>query len=265
MIKPKVLIFSGYGLNCEEETKYAFDLAGGESKIVHINDCIENKKILSNFQIIVFPGGFSYGDDTGSGNAFANKIKNHLWPEILNLVKQDKLFLGICNGFQIMVNIGLLPATNNNFGKREVALINNNNARYTVRWVDVKVLGNSVWLKGLNQLSLPIAHGEGKFFTNKKTMKLLENNNQIVLKYIKGKICEDQNLDYNPNGSLNDVAGLTDKTGRILGLMPHPERAVSFTQLPNWTYLKQKYIKENIKIPTKGEGYLIFKNAIKYF
>src|ERR1017187_9951555 len=121
-MKPKVLIFSGYGLNCEEETKFAFDLAGANTDIVHINDMIDKKYSLKNYQILAFPGGFANGDDTGAGNAFANKLKNHLWDDLLTFFQKNSLTIGICNGFQIISNLGLLPALNNKYGKRETAL-----------------------------------------------------------------------------------------------------------------------------------------------
>lgn len=265
MVKSKVLVFTGYGLNSEEETAYAFNLAGARTDIVHINDLIDGIFKLDQYQILAIPGGFAYGDDTGSGNAYASKLKNHLWDKLLNFIEKDKLVIGICNGFQILVNLELLPALNNKFGKREVALLHNTNARYVVRWVDVKICNNSPWLKGIKEISLPIAHGEGKFYASKEVLDKLCKNQQIVLKYIKGDICSWQDLPANPNGSLEDVAGITDKTGKILGLMPHPERAVFFTQLPHWTYLKEKYQREGKLIPKYGPGLKIFQNAINYF
>src|SRR3989344_201363 len=135
MSQPKTLIFSGYGLNCAEETKYAFELAGGTADIVHINDLISNKTLLRKYQILAFPGGFAYGDDTGAGNAYANKLRNHVWKELDAFVRRDTLTIGICNGFQIVVNLGLLPALNEKYGKRQAALLPNDSARYTVRWV----------------------------------------------------------------------------------------------------------------------------------
>ena len=119
-MKPKALVFSGYGLNCEEETKYGFELAGGTADIIHINDLIGGRVKLSDYQILAVPGGFSYGDDTGSGNAYANKLRNHLWQDFLRFIKQDKLIIGICNGFQILVNLGLLPALNKDYGRRNM-------------------------------------------------------------------------------------------------------------------------------------------------
>lgn len=254
MIKPKALIMSGYGLNCEEETKYAFEMAGAAGDIVHINDLIDGSKKLNEYQILAFPGGFSYGDDTGSGNAFANKLRNHLWNNIEDFVKKDHLVIGICNGFQILVNLGLLPALNKQYGKREVALLNNDSARYTVRWVDLTISNKTPWLSGIKEISLPIAHGEGRFFTDNKTLNILKKKKMIAARYIT-----------NPNGALDNIAAITDETGKILGMMPHPERAIAFTQLPHWTYLKEKLQRENKKIPVEGPGLQIFKNAVSYF
>lgn len=256
MAKAKVLVFSGYGLNCEDETKFAFELVGAKADIVHINDLILESKKLKNYQILAIPGGFSYGDDTGSGNAFANRIKNHLWNQLQSFINKDRLVIGICNGFQILVNLGL-------FG--QVALTHNNSARYTVRWVDLKVEGKSPWLRDLKNLSLPIAHGEGRFFALPQTLKKLKTKDLIALRYVKGEICNYQNLPTNPNGSLDGIAGIRDKSGRVLGLMPHPERAIFFTHLPNWPLIKEKYKRRGKKIPKFGPGLAIFKNGVRYF
>ena len=180
-------------------------------------------------------------------------------------VSGNNLVIGICNGFQILTNLGLLPALNKEYGKREVALLHNDSARYTVRWVDLEVKNKSPWLLEIEKLSLPIAHGEGKFYTDEKTLNELKKKNLIALKYVKGEICEFQNLNYNPNGAMEDIAGITDESGRILGLMPHPERAIFFTQLPQWTYLKEKHIREKTKIQKEGPGFKIFQNAVRYF
>ena len=180
--KPRVIVMSGYGLNCEEETKFAFDSAGGAADIVHLNDLIANPKMLSEYQILAFPGGFSYGDDTGSGKAYANKFKNHLREELKEFLKRDTLTIGICNGFQILTNLGLAPG----------GLAWNKSGRYIDRWVDLKVEGKSPWLAGIKTISLPIAHGEGRYVMGPK-------KGQVALKYVKGKICEFQNLEKNPN------------------------------------------------------------------
>lgn len=255
MARVRILVIAGYGINCEEETAWAFKLAGGIVDIVHINDLINHPKRLKKYQILAFPGGFSYGDDTGAGKAFANRLKNHLWEELQSFIKENKLIIGICNGFQIMVNLGL-------FGP--VALIHNDSARYTARWVDLKIENKSPWLANLKTISLPIAHGEGKFFAPASILKTLEIKKLIALRYFRGEICHYQHLPPNPNGSLNDIAGITDHSGRILGLMPHPERAIFFHHLPHWTLLKEKYYREKKRIPKYGPGLEIFKNGINY-
>ncbi|PIU78709.1 MAG: phosphoribosylformylglycinamidine synthase I [Candidatus Moranbacteria bacterium CG06_land_8_20_14_3_00_43_56] len=252
---PKALVFSGYGLNCEEETKFAFEKAGARADIVHINDLIENKKRLRDYQILAFPGGFSYGDDTGSGKAYANKARNHLWEELERFVGEDKLAIGICNGFQIITNLGLLPG----------ALTFNDSARYLDRWVDIKIEGKSPWLEGIRTLMIPIAHGEGKYYADKRTLADLKRKKLVAAKYIRGEICRYQNLEANPNGSLEDIAGVLGCEGRVLGMMPHPERAMFFHQLPHWPYLKEKYMREGKPVPKDGPGIKIFQNAVKYF
>ncbi len=187
--KPKIIIMSGYGLNCEEETKFAFEKAGGQADIVHLNDLIASPAILKEYDILAFPGGFAYGDDTGSGKAYANKFKNHLSKE----------------------------------------------------------------------LSVPIAHGEGQYTISAKDYKNLKKNKQIAFTYTKGNICKFQNLKANPNGSMHDIAGVLAYNGRVLGLMPHPERAMFSHQSPMWQKNKKMITSE------WGDGILIFKNAINYF
>jgi phosphoribosylformylglycinamidine synthase len=264
-MKPNALILTGYGINCDEETKFAFEKAGARAELVHINDLIDKHKKLEDYQILAFPGGFSYGDDTGAGNALANRIRNHLWEEVKEFVEKENLAIGICNGFQVMTNLGLLPAIDRQYGNRQVALVNNNSARYYDRWVDLKLEGKSPWTEGINEISLPIAHGEGKFYADDKTLEQINLKKLIVARYVKGEICNYQNLEANPNGSLDDIAGITDETGRVMGMMPHPERAIDFTHLPNWTFLKEKYKREGKEIPEEGDGMKIFRNGVNYF
>ena len=241
--KPKVIILSGYGLNCEEETKFAFEKAGGKADIVHINDLIAMPEMLSEYQILAFPGGFSYGDDTGSGKAYANKLKNHLSKELEEFLSRDTLMIGICNGFQILTSLGILPG----------ALTYNKNGKYLDRWVDLKVKGKSPWLTGIKNISLPIAHGEGRYITEGKKY-------QVAFTYEKGEIYKFQNLEKNPNGSMHDIAGILGYNGRVLGMMPHPERAMFFHHSPLWQIKKLKG-----ELKKEGKGILLFKNAIEYF
>ena len=247
--KPKVIIFSGYGLNCEEETKYAFELAGGSADIVHINDVVKNPKMLLKYNILAMPGGFSYGDDTGSGKAYGNRLHHHLEEELKKFAESDTLMIGICNGFQILTVAGILPG----------ALTYNDSARYMDRWVDLKPDTESPWTKGMETISLPIAHGEGKYV-------LPENGSvDVAFHYEYGDICKYQNLPVNPNGSADNIAGVFAKNGRILGMMPHPERGIFFHHRPDWMVIREKLKAEGKPIPKFGDGFLLFKNAIKYF
>ncbi len=261
MKKPKIIILSGYGLNCEEETKFAFESAGGLADIVHINDLIAKPQMLSQYQILAFPGGFSYGDDTGSGKAFANKFKNHLSKELEEFLSRDTLVIGICNGFQIITNLGILPG----------ALTYNKNGRYMDRWVDLKVTGSprhggvsSPWLAGIKKISLPIAHGEGRYVISEKEYRKMKKGGQIAFTYTKGEIAKFQNLEHNPNGSDHDIAGVLAYNGRVLGMMPHPERAMFSHQSPLWQINKEG-LPLHGGVKKEGAGLQIFKNAVKYF
>jgi phosphoribosylformylglycinamidine synthase subunit PurQ / glutaminase len=262
---PKIVVIAGYGLNCEEETQFAFNLAGGSTDIIHINDLISNRKLIQRYQIMAIPGGFSYGDDTGSGNAFAYKLRNHLWDELVNFVSHDNLVIGICNGCQVLVNLGLLPGFDSIYGKRDIALLANDSVRYTVRWTDLKICNNTPWLTGIKTLTLPIAHGEGKFYAESDVLEKLKGNGMIAMRYVKGEIWQYSGLSVNPTGTVDNIAAITDSSKRILGIMPHPERAIFFHQLPNWPLLKEKYLRTQKNIPKFGPGLEIFKNAISYF
>lgn len=255
MIKPRAIILSGYGLNCEDETKYAFELAGAAADIVHVNDLVAEKGKLKQYQILAIPGGFSYGDDTGSGKAYANKLKNHLKDELDRFLNADKLAIGICNGFQVLTNLGIFPG----------ALLHNASARYLNRWVDLEIRSQSPWMRGLEKLAVPIAHGEGRYFADEETLTSLKRSGAIAAVYTKGEVCEHHDLAPNPNGSLGGIAAVTAYGGRALGMMPHPERAMFFTQLPHWPWLKEKLSRQGKKLPRDGPGLQIFKNAVRYF
>lgn len=255
MEKPLAIIFSGYGLNTEEETKTAFEMAGGSAEIVHINDLIARPALLKRAQILVFPGGFSYGDDTGAGKAYGNRVREKLGTHVHDFLKRDTLAIGICNGFQIITNARLVPG----------ALIANDNARYTCRWVDLEVCNDSPWLTGITRMSVPIAHGEGKYYVPKEELAKLKKDNAIALRYVEGETVKEFGLPANPNGALDDIAGVTSHNGRCLGLMPHPERAIRFTQLPHWPSLREDYVRAGTPLPTEGPGLQLFKNAVQYF
>ena len=261
----KVLVLTGYGINCDEETKFAFEKGGAHVDIVHVNDLIDGHKKLHDYHILSFPGGFSYGDDTGSGNALANRIKNHLWGELNDFVQKDRLVIGICNGFQVMVNLGLLPGLDGRYGNRQVALTHNDSARYSDRWVDLQFEGGSPWIQGVDKMSAPIAHGEGRFFATPEINEELHKKGLIAAQYVDGEICRYQQLKANPNGSTDDIAAITDESGRLIGMMPHPERAIDFTHLPHWPLLKEQCIREGRELPIDGLGLRIFQNGVRYF
>jgi phosphoribosylformylglycinamidine synthase subunit PurQ / glutaminase len=255
MKKPNALIFSGYGLNTEDETKAALELVGARAEIIHINDLIAHAALLKNFQIAIMPGGFSFGDDTGSGKAYGNRLHEHLGNALEKFLARDTLMMGICNGFQILTNAGLLPG----------ALLANDTPRYLTRWVDLEVMGESPWLTDIKTMSVPIAHGEGKYYAVPKTLAALKKENAIAFTYAEGPITKHFDLPANPNGSLENIAGVTAYKGRLLGMMPHPERAIRFTQLPHWTYLKEKYLRDGVPVPQEGPGLQLFRNAVRYF
>ena len=262
----KALILTGYGINCDEETAFAFKKAGGSSQIVHVNDLIKQPNMLKDFQVLAFPGGFSYGDDTGSGNALANKIRTNLWEDIMQFIKEEKLVLGICNGFQVIANLGLLPGLEGNYGERNIALAHNNTARYECRWVSIKNFSKKcVFTKGIEELNLPVAHGEGKFTASEETLKKLADNDQIVFKYTKeGKPAQEE-FPFNPNGAMQDIAGICDSTGRVFGMMPHPERSMFFTQQNDWSLQKELLKRQGKSLPEDALGIKVFKNAVDFF
>ena len=252
----RVLVLSGYGINCEDETLHAFEVVGFKGKIVHINDLIQNPKQLNNFHVFAIPGGFSYGDDTGSGNAIAKKIMNNLYDVLLNFETKDKLIIGICNGCQILVNLGIVPGIYSN--NPEIAMIENSTGIYQCRWINVKVNNvNSPWLININNLHLPVAHQEGRFLIPPGIIRNLKDKNLIWLQYInkKNQLASKKFPD-NPNGSKHDIAAITNVTGKVIAMMPHPERALYHYHEPDWqNKTKKKY----------ADGYNIFYNAKKYF
>lgn len=265
-MKPRIIVITGYGINSEEELAKCFELSGGESKIVHVNDLFSGQEKLENYQILAVPGGFSYGDDTGSGNGLANKIRNNLMDEILAFTQQDKLIIGICNGFQILTNLGLIPSTDLKY-ERQSVLMHNNTARLECRWVNVKMTSQKcVWTRDIDTLHLPISHGEGNFYCSPEVLDTMKKQDQITFKYVdeNGAPANGQ-WPINPNGALEDIAGICDPTGKIFGLMPHPERFNSFTNEEGWEIKKEKLIREGKPLPKDGAGIKIFQNAISYF
>ncbi len=261
----KVIVLAGYGLNSEEELLFGFNHCGVEGDIVHINDLIETPAMLKDYQIMGVPGGFSYGDDTGSGNGFAQKMKLSLLDELKSFVARDTLTIGVCNGCQILVNLGLVPALNE-YGERDVAVTYNATARYQCRWIDMKVESSSPWFDGIKSLHIPVAHGEGRFMMEDETLEALKANNQIAARYVKpdGSIAQEE-FPYNPNGSVFDIGAMTDLTGRVAAIMPHPERGMLMSQRDDYAELKDAAQRAGTILPEETDGMAIFHNAAKYF
>ena len=270
---PKALVLTGFGLNCDWETTYALELAGAEAKRVHINQFLMGEKIgelarLDDYQIFAFIGGFSWGDDHGAGVIFASKLLYNMGEEILRFIEKGNLLIGICNGFQAMANLGLLPAFAGDYRSRRVALIGNDCGSFRDQWVHLKVETNSpcVFTRGMKNMELPVRHGEGKFYAEASVIKTLEENNQVVIRYADGEGRRaDGRFPENPNGSLKDIAGICDSTGRVFGMMPHPEAFNHWTNHPDWTRLKERYRRCGEPYPQEGYGIKIFRNAVEYF
>lgn len=264
--KPNALVLTGYGLNCDHETAYAFTLSGARPKRVHINSLIDGEVSLRDFQILAFGGGFSWGDDHGAGVIQALRLKTNIGDDILEFVEKGNLVLGICNGFQTLVNLGLLPGIGGNYTDRSVALTYNDCGNFRDQWVSLKIDPDSpcVFTKGMDRIELPVRHGEGKFYTDDATLKTLSDQKQITMQYAgPDGAAANGAFPFNPNGSVMDVAGMCDPTGRIFGLMPHPEAFNHPTNHPDWT---RKRAQSNAEALKNGitEGTRIFKNGVDF-
>lgn len=257
MKKPKVIIIRTAGTNCDIETKAAFELSGASVERVHINSLISGEKKLSSYQILAIPGGFSYGDDIASGKILANELKYKLGDLVREFALSGKPIIGICNGFQVLVKMGLLP-DNKNF-IQNTTLTYNDSDKFECRWVYLKreAEAKSFWAKDLPEIiSLPVAHGEGKFVAeNKNILDAIEKNNQVIFRYTDA-LGKSAVYPLNPNGAVNSIAGITNDKGNVFGLMPHPERFVY-----KWQHPCRSAVQENSE---NGWGLQIFKNAVNY-
>ena len=267
--QPSVLVVTGYGINCEEETAYAFRLAGAETTIAHVNDLLDGRESLERHQILALPGGFSYGDALGSGLALANKIRfapgpgGTLLERIRRFVAAGKQVIGICNGFQVLVKTGLLPGLDPALTPA-VSLAGNDSGRFEDRWVHLAVDSRrAVAVRGIKALFLPVRHGEGKFVTGSTDLLTqLGERGQVVLRYADPpEFSPTMAYPANPNGSEGAVAGICDPTGRVLGLMPHPEAFLTFYNHPCWARLRAEG-----KVPQseEGEGLALFYNMVRF-
>lgn len=268
MTRVNVLVLSGYGLNCDHETAHAFELAGAHADRIHINAIIDESVNLDTYHILVFGGGFSWGDDHGAGVVQAVRLKTHAGEKILKFIDDGKLVIGICNGFQTLVNMGLLPGFDRDYTKRSVALTHNDCGNFRDQWVHLRVNTTSpcVFTQDLFNVEFPVRHGEGKFYADTAIIQRLEQHNQVVLRYAmangeSAKGCFPEN----PNGSINDIAGICDKTGRVFGLMPHPEAYHHFTNHPDWTRTRERLQRQGKPLELgMTSGIKLFRNAVMY-
>ncbi len=269
MSSPRICVLRAPGTNCDIETAFAFERAGGQPERVHLFRLLESPQMLQQYQILCIPGGFSYGDDIGAGVVFGSQLRGHLGDAIREFLQSDKLALGICNGFQVLMQSGILPGPSLNAppaaSEADATLTWNDNGRYTARWVDLTVPSTkNVFLRGIEKIELPIAHAEGRIAVRQPdVIDRWQETGQLALQYGSSdartpRSTSRDTLPYpaNPNGSTANIAGLSDATGRVLGLMPHPERFIDATQHPQWT---------RRRLTGDGDGLKLFRNSIDYF
>uniref|UniRef100_A0A7C4CDH3 Phosphoribosylformylglycinamidine synthase I n=1 Tax=candidate division WOR-3 bacterium TaxID=2052148 RepID=A0A7C4CDH3_UNCW3 len=252
----RVCILFAAGTNCETETADAFEYVGAVAEVVHINRFRQRQCRLDGFDILVIPGGFSYGDYIASGRILANELRHSLKEEIEGFLAAGRLILGICNGFQVLVKCGLLPGLSHPFEPQSVTLDANDSFRYEDRWVHLRVEHSPcVFTRGLPDTAyLPVAHAEGKFAVGSSAvLDRLNRHGLVALRYVTAAGGRAGYPD-NPNGSVQGIAGICDPTGRVFGLMPHPERYTRPTHHPSWSR----------KRPDSPHGVLIFENAVSY-
>lgn len=281
-MRPKALIITGYGLNCEDETARAFELAGAQPEKVHIGEIIRREKSLTDYQMLALIGGFCDGDHLGAGTVQANRFRHSLSDDIQEFIgkENDGLVIAICNGFQTAVKMGILPGLtadgpkHPDYTARTATLTTNDSGQFVDRWVYLKFNGSCIWTRNIDTMFLPVRHGEGKFFSQKKVslypelpdqpkedlIEVLKKKGQIVCQYADPQFNPTMEYPFNPNGSLESIAGICDPTGAIFGLMPHPEAYHSPFNHPFWTKLKAQG-----ELPKEGEGIKIFRNAVEYF
>jgi len=268
MKKARALVITGNGTNCETEAAHACRLGGfDEAVIAHIAELLSGEIRLDDFQFLNLTGGFLDGDDLGSAKAQANRLKHaavagtgeKLAEQFTRFIRDGKLILGVCNGFQLMVKMGILPGLDGDYATQTVTLTHNDCGRFQDRWTWLKVDPDSpsVYTQGLTGLYLPVRHGEGKFVCDSEgTLERIEREHLTALTYSDPDyVAPTMEFPLNPNGSRNGIAGLCDPTGRLMGLMPHPEAFVHYTQHPRWT---------RETLPEEGDGLILFRNAAEY-
>ncbi|MGH7178805.1 MAG: phosphoribosylformylglycinamidine synthase I [Tepidisphaeraceae bacterium] len=248
-MRPRALILRSAGTNCDMETAHAFTLAGADPHRLHVNRLLENPRSLHEHEVLAIPGGFSYGDDIAAGRILANQLVQHLGDDLRRFVDSGKPIIGVCNGFQVLIKTDLLPGPIAGRTGQSCTLTGNDSARFIDRWVSLEARQSKcVWTSGLSSIELPIAHGEGRFVpADDAVRRALWDDQRVPLVYTKSD---------NPNGSVDDIAGICDHTGLAFGLMPHPERHVNRLQHPAWTSARD--------LPDEGPGLRIFRNAVNH-
>jgi phosphoribosylformylglycinamidine synthase I len=251
MQNAKVLMLMAPGTNCDLETRVAFETAGAEVDAALVNAVFRGEKSLQDYHILVIPGGFTYGDDIAAGKIMANEIRLRLGDDIRKFVADGRLVMGVCNGFQVLVKAGLLPGIPG--AGQPVTLVSNDSGKFECRWIHLKVNRESpcVFTRGMDRLYIPVNHGEGKLVAE----PYFEDRLNVVVQYTDENGKTGAGYPHNPNGSLWDIAGICDDTGRIFALMPHPERFIRWTQHPRWTREEPR---------EKGDGLQIFVNAVDW-
>lgn len=275
MRKVRVCVLTGYGINCDMETQFAFNLAGADARRIHINELLDGSNSLSDFHILAISGGFAHGDFLGAGNALALKLRTKLHDQIRDFVIAKKPIIGICNGFQVLVRSGLLPWLDRDKSGPHAVLLHNKRGRFEDRWVAHVFEENSpcIWTKGLGTMELPVRHGEGRFYMDPELLEKVESQRLVVVRYgrCSGNLAMGE-YPHNPNGSLNDIAGITDPSGTIFGLMPHPEAFLHYTNHPLWTRVKETARRAGLWLEGdvgaselfEHTGLEIFRNAVNY-
>ncbi len=257
----KVLVITGFGLNCERETAAACKLVGASPELVHLNDLIAGKRRLEEFHFLTFIGGFSFGDHLGSGTVFANRVKFRLRDQLEKFIADGKLVIGICNGFQTLTRLGMVPALDGNYFEQHVALAHNDSGVFRDDWCILKADPESpcVFTRNMDTVRLPLRHGEGKFVADDATLAAIEAKHLAAVRYVNPDGTPATRFPENPNGSLHSIAGICDPTGRVFGLMPHPEAFLSPYNSPTWTADKAAG-----HVAKEGDGVAFFRNAVDY-
>lgn len=260
---PRIVIITGYGLNCEAESAYAWELAGATPQLVHVNDLLADPKPLQDAAGLMFVGGFSFGDHLGSGLVFANRLRTKLRDELQTFLDRGRIVLGVCNGFQILTKLGLLPGLMGDYFTPTVSLQQNECGHFQNFWIRLRFEPDSpcIFTRGLTSMDLPIRHGEGRLFpASRAVLNQIERKHLVPCRYadpISGK--PTQKFPHNPNGSAKAIAGLCDATGRVFGLMPHPEAYLFPENHPQWDFQKLRG-----ELPEHGLGLSLFSNAVNY-